>query len=291
MDFDKCKKIYDMTPIPDNLDDIIHTTIKESNTKRPRKPLLFSKRIMIWTPAVAMLLFIITLNTNEAFARTICTVPILGKLAQVLTVSDYIEEDEDRILTVKIPELTNTGNDDLENRINNEIRLKINNIVKEAEQRAKEYHQAYLDTGEKEEDRFKMEITVDYTIHRSDEHYVSFSVTKTESLASVYGETNYYNIDLETGKNITLQQLFGNKYKSIINEEIQKQIDRSLKKDPTSFFTSDNETPDEFVFHSIQDNQMFYLDNSGHAVIVFDKYAIAPGYMGNVEFPISIPQK
>lgn len=292
MDFDKCKDLYDRIPIPNNLDEMIHTTIDQCNKQENKKNIpIYKKRILVLTPAIAMLLFFIILNTSEAFARTISTVPIIGKLAQILTVTDYVEENEDRILTVKIPELKNTGHDDLENRINNEIRLKINEIVKEAEQRAKEYHQAYLDTGGKDEDRFKMEISVDYSIHRSDDYYVSFSVTKTESLASIYGETKYYNIDLSTGKEITLKQLFGDKYKSLINKEIQKQIDSSLKKDPTSFFTAEDDMPEDSIFHSISDNQMFYLDNAGDAVIVFEKYSIAPGYMGAVEFKVPLPHK
>ena len=34
----------------------------------------------------------------------------------------------------------------------------------------------------------------------------------------------YYNIDLDTGKDITLKEWFGSNYKKIIADEVQKQI-------------------------------------------------------------------
>ncbi|MFQ7057552.1 MAG: RsiV family protein [Turicibacter sanguinis] len=43
---------------------------------------------------------------------------------------------------------------------------------------------------------------------------------------------------------------------------------------------------DENEFKSIADNQTFYINSSGDVVVVFDKYSIAPGYMGFPEFTI-----
>ena len=39
-------------------------------------------------------------------------------------------------------------------------------------------------------------------------------------------------------------------------------------------------------FEGITENQKFYVNENGNVVIVFDKYEIAPGYMGMPEFEI-----
>ena len=40
-------------------------------------------------------------------------------------------------------------------------------------------------------------------------------------------------------------------------------------------------------FESIDEDEKFYINEDEQAVIVFDKYEIAPGYMGFVEFVIA----
>ena len=40
------------------------------------------------------------------------------------------------------------------------------------------------------------------------------------------------------------------------------------------------------AFTSIRDNQPFYLNEAGRPVVLFEKYEIAPGYMGVQEFEI-----
>lgn len=56
---------------------------------------------------------------------------------------DYEDENEKRVINIKLPKIENSSRDDLENRINNEIRVKINTVVTEAEERAEEYRQAF----------------------------------------------------------------------------------------------------------------------------------------------------
>ena len=39
-------------------------------------------------------------------------------------------------------------------------------------------------------------------------------------------------------------------------------------------------------FTTVSENTKFYLNEAGNAVVVFDEYEIAPGYMGMPEFEI-----
>ena len=47
--------------------------------------------------------------------------------------------------------------------------------------------------------------------------------------------------------------------------------------------------PEQGGFQTIADDQRFYLDQDGTPVIVFEKYEIAPGYMGEQEFRVPVP--
>ena len=155
-------------------------------------------------------------------------------------------------------------------------------ILKEAEQRAAEYKEAVIETGGKEEDYQPINIQIDYEVGYSSEKIVSFVILKSETLASAYTERFFYNIDIETGKKLNLRDVLGNDYKKIVDETIYKEIEERSKNPDNVYFTKD-----EYGFSGIENEyQNFYINSEGKVVIVFEKYEIAPGYMGAQEFVI-----
>lgn len=68
----------------------------------------------------------------------------IEEIAKIFTVKEVKEEDSTKLINAKIPALENTGNTDLERQINYEIMLKINEILEEAEERAAEYRNVFL---------------------------------------------------------------------------------------------------------------------------------------------------
>ena len=160
--------------------------------------------------------------------------------------------------------------------------LKINDVLKEAEDRAAEYRKAVIETGGREEDYHPLRIQVDYKVGYSTEKIVSFMILKSETLASAYTEMYFYNIDIETGKKLNLRDLLGNDYKKIVDDEIYKEIEIRSKNPDNIYFTKG-----EGGFEGIENEyQDFYINKEGKIVIVFEKYKIAPGYMGIQEFVI-----
>ncbi len=71
-----------------------------------------------------------------------------------------------------------------------------------------------------------------------------------------------------------------------VNEQIRQQIKERQGHGNEEFFTQE-----EGGFETISVEQNFYINNTGNVVIVFEKYQIAPGFMGNVEFEIVLPQE
>ena len=196
---------------------------------------------------------------------------------QELTQREQTVREKERELHIE-----NTGNTDLEKRVNYEIMLKMNEVQEEAEERAAQYKNAVIETGGTEEDYQPITIQIDYKVGYSSDKVVSFVILKSETLASAYTERFFYNIDIESGKELNLRDVLGNDYKQIVDETIYKEIEERSKNPNNSYFTKD-----EGGFSGIENEyQNFYINSEGKVVIVFEKYEIAPGYMGTQEFVI-----
>lgn len=88
-----------------------------------------------------------------------------------------------------------------------------------------------------------------------------------------------FNIDLKTGKILTLKDIFqpGFNYKKLINREIRKQI----AQEPERYFTG------KYGFSTISDNQSFILKDN-NLIIYFGIYEIGPYAIGIPEFKIPL---
>ncbi len=280
------KNEYKNMPLPENLDNIVKNSLSKSLNEKPaiwnRHKVLFRiSSIAIST----IILFIVSLNLNQEWAIAASKVPVLGHFVEVVTWQSYEEDDEVSVLSVKVPKLESEELDNLNNRINNEIRMKISKLIEDAKKRAEEYKEAFILTGGKEEEWHQLEINVDYDVRCNSNNILSFVIEKSESYASLYTEKLYYNIDLETGKDLKLSDLLGPSYIERTNEIIINSINDRVKKGDMFFGYGDNEWTSE-KFTSITENTKFYINDNEKVVIVFDKYEIAPGYMGFVEFTI-----
>ena len=140
----KCKKIYDSIEIPDELEYVVNRAIHQKDIVHKRSNITYFIKGATVAMATTFALFIVLLNTNETFAKSMEEIPVISSLAKVFTVREYKEETDTELIEARVPAIQNTGNTELENRINNEISTKINNVLDEAKQRAKEYQEAAL---------------------------------------------------------------------------------------------------------------------------------------------------
>ena len=278
----KFRKVYDSIEIPQELDYVVNKAIHQGKTQKKYKYRTYFKAVTA-TLATTFALFVVLLNTNESFAKSMEDIPIVNKLAEVFTVVEYEEENETDLIKAKIPAIKNTGNTDLENRINYEISAKINEVIEEAKTRAEEYKEAVLATGGTMEDYIPIEVNVDYKITHQDDKIISFVITKSESMASAYQEQYFYNIHLENGKELNLRDVLGENYKQIVDDEVNKQIKERMEEDKNNMYF----TAEEGGFSGIENEyQDFYINDKGNVTVVFQKYEIAPGYMGIQSFEI-----
>lgn len=170
-----------------------------------------------------------------------------------------------------------TENKETSKNINDEITNNIMKFFNESESQAKEY---YKDLPEIEN---KFVANVDFDIKKNSDNTLSILVMyyKYAGGAHGYSENVSYNVDMRTGKFILINDLFKNEvdYKSVINEEIRKQIEDLIKLDA--------QNNGIYEFKTIKENQKFYIQDD-NLVIYFDLYDIAPYAAGIPEFIINI---
>lgn|GEM_PF-2014822 len=223
---------------------------------------------------------IIVLNVSPAFALAASDIPVLGSLCRIFTFRQEQITDEKKVISITMPKLTSTGNSALEKRVNLEISRIIDTEVKDATDRANEYYDAFLSTGGKPEEYIPVEVTFNYEIKSITSQRVSFMIYKSETLANAYQTEHFYNLDLETGRDLTLRDLLGGSYRSIAAAQIERQL---VERSPQlGFYLFD----DVDIPALIDENRSFYLNENGKVVIVFDKYEIAAGAAGELEFVI-----
>ncbi len=306
------KKVYDSIEIPKELSDVVDRAIASKNkeeVKRAygrRRNRKMAGRMIRYTAAAAaavLVCFTVGLNTSEAFAKEMSQVPVIGPLARVLTVRSYHGADGDYEIDMEVPEIEmDAGNAgigqagaDFTGDINVEIQKIVDDYMEQAKTEFQEYKDAFFATGGTEEEwgGRTMDIVVDYEVKYQEGNFLSLQLVTAKGWVSAQEERYFYNLDLARHKNLTLQDVLGEDYVRICNGSILAQIRQRITEDENQSFFGfgpDGEAvaePDIPGFTSVSADTKFYVNGQGNVVIVFEKYEIAPGYMGFLEFEIA----
>ncbi len=172
-------------------------------------------------------------------------------------------------IDVEIPQIVGLSNDSKEKDINREILDKTNLWIKEAK-----------DTSEDIKPTIPYELMSRYVL-TNNKDILSFYIDYYQFSGGAHGITirSTYNINNETGEKVMLKDLFqeGFDYKTYINEEIRKEIN----KHPDYYFTGKE------GFNGIKEDQSFYIKDN-KLLIHFPYYEIAPYATGMPEFEITL---
>lgn len=277
-------KCYDDIKIPNELDDVINKAIERKRKDKvidmKTKRNIYFKRVGA-TAASLVLALGISVNASSTLAQSVYKIPVIGNIGKVITFRQYTIENDTSVGEVTVPHVENVDNKDVEDLINNMIQDKVQEITEEQAILDAEYKQAYLETGGTEEGYRKIEMTVDYKKYYASDDILSFEIFKYQTLASAYNENFYYNMNLETGDNITLKGLLGDDYVSFIKENVEKQMLSRMEENKDLSYDIDY-----FKEMEITEDRSFYIQENGDIVIIFAKYEVASGVMGKQEFVV-----
>lgn len=229
--------------------------------------------------AAVVLVFSLGVNLSPAFADAVRDVPVLGSIAEVVTLKNYFEQKDNISYSVRQPAVADDQGQVQDDVVNQQIQQAIDTYLADAQQRIEEYKEAYLATGGTEEEFLSrnIQVQVDYQVFSQTEDTLSFALYMDENWVNSYGIVKYYNLDLQTGQPLTLQDLLGDNWQSMVNEEIAAQIQQQEQEGVPYLI-------DESTFSGVTDQTKFYINDQHQIVIVFDKYEIAPGSSGRPEF-------
>ncbi|MEC0370269.1 RsiV family protein [Paenibacillus chibensis] len=274
---EQLRKEYQEIPIPEELDMIVNQAIRTSRKANRGRRTKYS-----WFAGVgaAAIIFLVTINASTSVANALSAIPGVDRIIKVLTLKEYTLDEPNFNANVKVPSIAHMDNKELESGLNEKY-------MKE--------NKALFDKFQKEISELKkqgdghMGLDAGYQVKTDNEDILSIERYVVESAASSSEELKLDTIDKKNQILITLPMLFKDeRYIELISSNIKEQMRAQMKADPNKFYwvqgAADVLPTDEFK--SITKDQSFYINNEGKLVIVFNKYDVAPGYMGAAEFVI-----
>lgn len=271
----KAKQDYDNIQIPSDFDSFIDNAI-DSARHNPG----FFKRFK--TISVSFASLVLALNLFPVFASAMESLPLVGSFFQVLTFRHIETADETAIINADIPvvECYTLQKKNIQEDYNEEIYALITEKIEETLILAQQEQDSYLKGGGDSNTRPITEFYSSYRVRYEKDNILSFIVDIEIASSSVEHIHYYYNLNAETGKAISLKELIQEEdYISLINQEIIYQISQKEKENSDLLYFDDMDQ-----FTTIDENQSFYINEHKQLVIVFGRYEIAPGYMGEQEF-------
>lgn len=284
------KTEYEAIEIPEDLEAIVKNAIEKSNTvqistknKRHTKENKMKKstKSVIASAAAAVIVFTGGVNLSPSFAESMMQVPVLGSIVKVINFNQYKYDKETYNANIDTPIIEGLNDEKLQKSLNS----------KYLEENKKLFEQFEKDVAEMEkfEDGGHLGVDSGYEIKTNNDDILSIGRWVVNTVGSSSTIMHYDTIDKKSQIVITLPSLFkDDSYMDVISKNIIEQMKSQMKSDENNVYWvkgMDKEMGDE-GFEKITKDQQFYINQNGKLVISFDKYEVAPGYMGVVEFEI-----
>ena len=101
---EQLKREYESQNMSENQKEALYMTIKDAKRKSKQKKYVVWKGAGVAAAAV-ILVFLVIPNVSASAAHAMQSIPILGKLVEVMTFRDYQYEDERQHAVIQVPEI------------------------------------------------------------------------------------------------------------------------------------------------------------------------------------------
>lgn len=270
------KKISEeYSSIPDAVKINIEETLKNLPESESKRKFNFNYKYLMVTVAsfVFVTLFLLP-NISITYAQALEQIPILGDLVHVVTIRNYYYSDNMHEMNIQVPEIDGDNNEAYQT-INAEITTLTDTLLKR-----------FYDDVEQIGDQGHSSMYVNYEVKTNTKTWFTLKIQVIEAAGSGNTYYRYYHLNKLTGQVISLQEIANDEsFFQIVEEDIRKQMIAKMAEDPQLIYWVNNQTFGDCV--SIDGKHNFYWDENGNLVIPFDKYEVAPGYMGTPEFTVS----
>lgn len=295
------KQDYSHLEIPEELEAIVKDSIEESkfkkvmpesenieelkkisgyNKKEQNKMKKTTKNTIAAAAAVAVL-FTGAVNVSPSFAESMMKVPVIGGIVRVINFSQYKYNKDTYNANIDTPIIDGLEDEALQKTLNSKYLQANKKLFEEFEK----------DVASMEEFGEGGHLGVDtgYEIKTNNDEILSIGRYYVNTVGSSSTTFTYDTIDKKNEIVITLPSLFKDEsYVDKISKNIIEQMTAQTKADEEkSYWIKGNgELSEDEGFEKIKPDQQFYISEEGKLVISFDKYEVAAGYMGVIEFEI-----
>lgn len=275
------KKEYNEIPIPEELDLVVKNAFRDSGVYNTRIKTIYKRSgVAVASLAISTGILTVGVNSSPAFADKLSKIPVVSSIVKVITFKEYNIDEDKYKANIEVPSIEGLENKALEDSLNE----------KYISENKKLYEDFITDMeGLKKIDDGHLGIESGYVVKTDNENILSIGRYVVNTVGTSSTTFEYDTIDKKNEILITLPSLFkDNKYIEIISENIKEQMRGQMKSDSKKVYWIDDESGNGNmdIFKEISENQNFYINDQSQLVISFNKYEVAPGYMGIVEFTI-----
>ena len=277
--FNRLKQEYEQVEVPAEAMEALQRGIQKAK-KEKRKSVWNWKTAGQAVAAASVLALLIVPNVTPKAAMAVSEIPGLNKIVELVTINRFdTENTEDSMYDAHIatPELKAHGDAQLQSsvgEINQEVKAYASQMIA-------------MFQREMEQEGGVYGLDIIYNVVTDTDDWFTLQILTTETMASGAETLRYYNLDKKSGRYVSLDELFpaGYDYVAVISENIREQMVQQMAADEDIVYNLNCEQPED-NFQQIAPDQMFYRNQDGQLVIVFNEYDVAPGFMGCPEFVI-----
>ena len=228
----------------------------------------FQRSWIILAASFAFFLLCFMPNVSVSYAQTMKEVPIIGDIIKVFTIQKEIYEDGHHELNVEIPKIDEDANEEEVSLINKGIQELTNAVI-----------QKFYDDIKLSPDGYGS-IYIDYKVITNDTSWFTLKLNVEEVTGSSNSYAKFYHIDRERGVYVQLKDILSESQRKEVEIYLLKTMKEQMENNENIIYFINND------MNILHDNSNFYYNENRDLVIVYNKYDIAPGYMGNLEFVI-----
>lgn len=238
-----------------------------------------------WKPLVsaistaAVLALVILPNSNASMAAALGQLPVVGSLFQAVTFRTYQVDNGGDHASISVPQIVDDGGSPGAQQINQTIQQYTDQLIAEFEQESSA------------DGYFNLDVT--WEVVTNTDRWFTLRINSDRIMASGNHQEQHYHIDVLTGQQKTLSDLFPQDfdYVTAISDELKDQMRARMEADSREvYWLKDTSQLGTYYFDAIDPEQDFYFDSQGRLVIPFDKYEVGPGSTGSPEFTLLSPE-
>ena len=199
----KAKEEYQNQPLPSQLDMRVKQAIAQGQNP-VRKARWGLKGLISFAAAAAC--FTLMMHVSPVFAQNVANLPVIGEFLRIVTGVQIDKEDANEVIHITLPKVENSGNAEFEKQINQRSEEELYHLSAEAREQAEALKK---EAAGQKEPYSPVDFYADYHIHYNQGTLLSFSIDTTTTMASGYDQRYFFNLDLETGQELTLTEVIG----------------------------------------------------------------------------------